>query len=73
MYIKVHVTPGAKKESITKDSNDVYSISVKEPAKQNQANRRVIDLLAEMFSCNSSQVRMVTGHRSRSKMFSIDL
>lgn len=73
MYIKVTVTPGARKERIEASGEASFSISVKEPAAQNHANTRVRELLAEHFAITTSRVRILTGHRSRSKMISIDI
>ena len=73
MYIKVTVTPGARKERIEALGEASFSISVKEPAAQNHANTRVRELLAEHFAITTSRVRILTGHRSRSKMISIDI
>jgi uncharacterized protein YggU (UPF0235/DUF167 family) len=73
MYIKVKVTAGAKKENIEKVSDDHYKISVKQRAERNMANNRVIEILADVFSINIKQVRIINGHHSPSKMFSIDM
>jgi uncharacterized protein YggU (UPF0235/DUF167 family) len=73
MYIKVTVTPGARKERIEESGEASFTISVKEPAAQNHANTRVRELLAAHFAITTAQVRILTGHRSRSKMISIDI
>lgn len=71
MYIRVHAVPGAKKEIYTEKSEDTVDISVREPAEGNRANRRIIELLKEHYGTNA--VRLISGHHSRSKLFSIDL
>ncbi|MCA9363775.1 DUF167 domain-containing protein [Candidatus Kaiserbacteria bacterium] len=73
MFVRVHVTPGARKERFLKVSNTEYHVAVREPAERNLANMRVRILLAEIFSVSVSNVRLLTGHRSSSKMFSIDI
>lgn len=70
MYLKVFVTPGAKKESV-EEKNGALHISVKEPAAQNFANMRVRELVALRLRIPLAKVRILTGHRSRSKMLSI--
>jgi uncharacterized protein YggU (UPF0235/DUF167 family) len=72
MYIRVHAVPGARKETVTKESDTVFYIAVKEPAEQNLANKRVREILAQEFDVTTAQVRMLTGHHSRSKMYSIE-
>lgn len=71
MFIKVFVTPGAKKEKVEK-KGETLLISVKEPATQNFANTRVRELVAERFRAPVGKVRILTGHRSRAKMISIN-
>ena len=71
MYIKVRVQAGAKTEKFEVISKDHFKIAVKEPAKQNLANRRVTLLVAMHFKVPAKQVRLISGHRSPSKIFSI--
>lgn len=73
MYIRVHVVPGAKKERVTKVSDTEFHIAVREPASQNLANRRIVAIIAESFSVSPTQVRILTGHRSSSKMVSVEV
>lgn len=72
MYIRVHAIPGAKKETVTKEDDDVLYISVKEPAEQNLANKRIREILAENIGVSVAQVRLLTGHHSRSKLYSVE-
>lgn len=71
MYIRVRVTAGAKKESFRKDSEDSFLISVKEPAEQNLANRRVLELIALHFGINAKQIRIISGHHAPGKILSL--
>ena len=71
MFIKVFVTPGAKKESV-EEKGDTLRISVREPAAQNLANTRVRELIALREGIPLGKVRILTGHRSQSKMISIN-
>lgn len=73
MYIRVRVFPGAKRERVTKRSETEYEIMVRERAERNQANKRVSTLLQETYGISSGQVRLVTGHRSPTKVFDVDL
>lgn len=72
MYIRVHAIPDARREKVILDAPQVYTISVKEPATQNQANRRIREIIANLYTVSPQNVRLVTGHRSSSKMFSVD-
>ena len=71
MYIKVRVRAGAKKEELVEESKTHFIIAVKEPAEQNLANKRVIQLIALHFKVPAKQVRIISGHHSPSKIFSI--
>ena len=73
MHIKVLVIPKAKKERIVNKTADIYEIQVKEPAEHNQANLRVRELLAEIYSINKGKVRLISGHRSPHKKFDVTL
>lgn len=71
MYIRVRVAAGAKKESFERVSEDSFLVSVKDPAEQNLANRRVLELVAAHFGINAKQVRIISGHHSPGKILSI--
>lgn len=71
MYIKVRVLAGAKKELFEAVSKDQFKVSVKEPAEQNRANRRVRTLVAEHFNIAEAKVKIISGHHSPSKILSV--
>ncbi len=71
MYIKVRVIAGAGKESFEMLKENSFKISVRLPAKQNLANRRVVELVAYHFKVPVTQVRIINGHQSPSKILSI--
>jgi hypothetical protein len=72
MFIKVFVTPGAKKERV-EEKGEMLAIAVREPAEQNRANDRVRAIIAERMGVPVGKVRILTGHRSRSKMISVTI
>jgi len=72
MYVKVTAQPGARKETIHEAGDRGFVIAVREEAQQNRANTRIRELLADRFKVPLSAVRILTGHRSRSKILSID-
>lgn len=73
MYVKVKVKPGSKKETFEQVSDEKFEISVKEPAKMNTANRRVMELVANHFDLPKGKVRLISGHRSPNKILSVDV
>ncbi len=71
MYIRVRVTPSARKERIVREDKDTFYISVKEPAERNLANTRIKEILAQELQVPLSSIRLLTGHHSSSKMYSV--
>ena len=70
MYIKVRVIAGAKSERVLKETKDHFVISVKEKAKGNAANRRVLEIISEIHG--GEKVRIISGHHSPGKLLSVD-
>jgi uncharacterized protein (TIGR00251 family) len=70
MYIHIKAQTGAKKETVKQISSDHFEVAVKEPAKQNLANRRIIEIIQAMFP--GTVVRIMNGHHSPSKLLSIE-
>ena len=76
MYLKVFVTPGARRERVEvhpakSGEGETLAIAVREPAAGNRANERVREIVAARLNVPAGAVRILTGHRSRSKMISI--
>lgn len=69
-YIHVKVVAGARAESLREEKPSYFRVAVKEKAKGNMANRRVIEILSEHF--NTKNIRLINGHQSPSKLFSIE-
>jgi uncharacterized protein YggU (UPF0235/DUF167 family) len=70
MYIKVKIIAGAKKEIVTKTSEDHYDISVKQKAENNNANTRLLEIMHTEFP--NSIIKIISGHHSPSKIISVD-
>jgi uncharacterized protein YggU (UPF0235/DUF167 family) len=73
MYVRVVVTPGAKREKVSKLKDTEFHIAVREPAERNMANARIRELIAEEFGVSVTKVRLLTGHRSRAKIVDVDV
>lgn len=72
MYIRVHVAVDARKEQIIKKDMSTYYITVKEPARQNRANTRIREILAHTHNVPLSSIKLLTGHRSSTKLYGVD-
>lgn len=73
MYISVHVSAGAKRESVESLPKGRLKITVKEPAERNLANKRVRELVAAHFLLPLNKVRLISGHTSPAKIFDIEV
>ena len=71
-YIKVVVSTNSKKDSITKKSEDHFTISVKDKPERNIANKKIIELLASYFGISDGKIRIVNGHHHPHKLLVID-
>ena len=72
MYIRVKVSPSAKKEIFKQINEDHFEVSVKEKAERNEANTRVLQLVANHFKVPVNKVRIVNGHRHPSKLLVVE-
>ena len=71
MYIHVKAKTKQKEEYIKELKENHFEISVKEKAENNFANKRILEILKKHF--NVSGVRIINGHKSPSKLVSIDI
>jgi hypothetical protein len=68
--IRVRVTANSKIEEVVKE-DDMFFVRVKEPAKEDRANRAVIKLLADYFGVPQRQIEISSGYGSRNKVIDI--
>ena len=69
--IALTVKPNAKKIELIKISPDEYRVGVREPAREGQANRAVVELLARHWAIPKSKVKIIRGLSSRHKLVEI--
>lgn len=84
MKIIVRAKPNAKEEKVERLTQptlelagmakepDVYKVSVKAPPSEGKANEAIVRALAAHFGTSASRVRLVSGARSKRKVFAID-
>ena len=70
MKIHVKVKPNSKTEELSWEG-DSFIVKVKEPPKEGKANQAVIKLLAQHFGIPQSQVKILSGFRSRNKLVEV--
>ncbi|MDP3957302.1 MAG: DUF167 domain-containing protein [bacterium] len=69
--ISVTIVPRAGKNSVEKIGEDSYRVHVTAMAAENQANQKLIKVLAKYFSVAPSLVTIVSGAKSRKKIVEI--
>jgi uncharacterized protein (TIGR00251 family) len=70
MIIQVKVKPNSRTEEVSQES-DSFTVKVKEPPREGKANQAVIRLLAQHFGVPKSQVRILSGSKSKSKVVEV--
>lgn len=65
IYIKVNVRPDSKKESIRKQANGRLIINVKEPAEDNRANDRILEIVRKLYP--NQPLKIISGHHAPNK------
>jgi len=71
MKIQVKVKPNSRTEEVILE-NDSFLVKVKEPPKEGKANQAIIRLLAHHFAVPQSQIRIVSGLKSKVKIIEIE-
>lgn len=71
-YIHVKILAGQKKEVFTCIDESHFEIRLKEKAKQNMANTRMLELFHEHFA-SAKRIRIINGHHSPSKLLSVEM
>lgn len=73
MRITVKAKPGARGEKVEKLEDGSFVVAVKEKPEKGKANFAIEKALAEYFGVPSYQVKLVSGHASRQKIFDISM
>ena len=66
--IRVKVITDAKKPSLVERSPRVVTLSVREPASDNRANKAVLQALADFYRIPKNKLRIISGHQKPSKL-----
>jgi uncharacterized protein (TIGR00251 family) len=68
--IEVKVKPNSKTEQVSQVGAS-FMVEVKQPPKEGQANQAVVKLLAQHFGVPQSQVKILSGLRSKNKIVEV--
>jgi uncharacterized protein (TIGR00251 family) len=70
MKIFVRVKPNMKEERIEK-VGEVFTVSVKDPAREGKANEALIYILSRYFKVPKSHIIILSGFKSKNKVIEI--
>lgn len=73
MRIYLQAKPKSKKEYIKQIDATHYTVAVNEPPVDGKANRAIIQILANYFHRPRSQIQIVHGETSRTKIVEVPL
>ena len=71
--ITVIAHPNSKRPRIDKDLLGTLNVYVSEPPLEGRANEAVIKALVDYFNIRKSQIQLIRGHKSKIKIFDLDL
>lgn len=71
MKIIIHARPNKKSAKIEKIGDKEYKIDIDAPAKDDKANQRLIEILAEYLKIHKSQITIKIGFKSHLKIIEI--
>ncbi len=71
MKISVIVHPNAKRPRIEKDLLETLHVYVNQPPLEGKANEAVIGALTDYFKVKRNQVFLISGHKTKIKVFEI--
>lgn len=71
MLIHIKIKTDSKEDKIVQKNETSFIVHVKEPAEENRANRKMIELVSDKFGIIKSKVRIITGHHHPSKILEI--
>jgi len=72
MRVNIIVHPNSKKRRIAKDILGQLNVYVSAPPVEGKANKEVAEVLTEYFNVKKSAVRLISGHKSKLKLFEIE-
>lgn len=71
MRVNVIAHVNAKKPRVEKDLLDTLHVYVNQPPLEGKANRAIIESLAHFFKVNKNNVILISGEKSKNKIFEI--
>ena len=72
-FLKITVKPKSKKKKLVEHwSEGEIIFNLKSPAKEGKANTELLKRLSKVLSISSSEVKIVAGHKSKTKTILVE-
>lgn len=71
MKLEIQVKPNSRRESVEKQPDGSYKVSLNAPPAEGRANERLIELLSAFFKVPKSLIFILKGHKGRRKYVEI--
>ena len=71
MKIIVEARPGAKKPRVESIGQNHFRVEIDALARENKANLRLLEIIADYFNVSFSCVKFVSGVRSKTKIMEV--
>lgn len=71
LFLRLRVSPGARKARVGGEYDGALKLSVTEPPEKGRANEGVVALLADALEIPRKQIELVSGHASQDKRVAI--
>jgi uncharacterized protein (TIGR00251 family) len=71
LRIRVSVLPNSRKDEVTVREDGSLSVKVKAPPREGRANEAVTRAVAAYLGLSRNEVRLVAGHKSRTKTLEV--
>lgn len=71
MKLQLQVKPNSRRESVEKQPDDSYKISLNAPPTEGRANERLVEMLADYFKVPKSRISIIRGTSSRKKVVEV--
>jgi uncharacterized protein YggU (UPF0235/DUF167 family) len=71
MLIHVKVEAGSRKEEVIEKNDTSFIVKVKAEAKENAANKRMLELLSSHLKIPQNKLQIITGHHVPGKIVEI--
>ncbi|MES2014310.1 MAG: DUF167 domain-containing protein [Patescibacteria group bacterium] len=69
--LRIRVAPKSRREAVTVGKKGTLEVSVKEPAEDNRANSRAVELVAAHLGVPVKALRIIRGHHSQGKILEV--